>query len=32
VNIVQMLYTHVCKWKMIPIETVPEMGGGGEEE
>jgi hypothetical protein len=24
---VQILCTHVCKWKMIPIEIVPGMGG-----
>jgi hypothetical protein len=23
---VGILYTHVCKWKMRPIETIPEMG------
>jgi hypothetical protein len=26
VNIMQMLYTHVCKWKMMPAETTPGMG------
>jgi hypothetical protein len=26
-NMVQIVYTHVCKWKMIPVETVPKMGG-----
>jgi hypothetical protein len=36
VNMVQILFTHVCKWKMRPIETTPGMGeikknnGGGE--
>jgi hypothetical protein len=24
---VQILCTHVCKWKMIPVETIPGMGG-----
>jgi hypothetical protein len=37
VNIVQILCTHVCKWKMIPAETVVGMGGmikeyGGDGE
>jgi hypothetical protein len=27
VNVVQILCTHVCKWKMIPVETIPGMGG-----
>jgi hypothetical protein len=22
-NMVQVLCTHVCKWKMIPVETIP---------
>jgi hypothetical protein len=30
VNMVQILYTHRCKWKMIPVETNPEMVEGGE--
>jgi hypothetical protein len=38
VNTEQILCTHVCKWKMIPVETIPGMregkikknGGGGE--
>jgi hypothetical protein len=30
VNIVQILYTHVCKWKKIPVETIPGMRGGDE--
>jgi hypothetical protein len=25
---VEILYTHVCKWKMRPIETIPGVGGG----
>jgi hypothetical protein len=29
VNIVQILCTHVCKWKMRPVETIPGMGGEG---
>jgi hypothetical protein len=29
VNKVQILHTHVCKWKMIPVETTPGMGVGG---
>jgi hypothetical protein len=31
VNIVQILCTHVCKWKMIPIEATPEIGGGEDK-
>jgi hypothetical protein len=31
VNIVQILCTHVWKWKMIPIETIPRTGGGGDK-
>jgi hypothetical protein len=27
VNMVQILHTHVFKWKMIPVETIPGMGG-----
>jgi hypothetical protein len=33
VNIVHILCTHVCKWKMIPVETIPGIGveeGKGE--
>jgi hypothetical protein len=26
VNMVQLLCTHVCKWKMIPIENSSGMG------
>jgi hypothetical protein len=29
VNMVQILYTHVCKWK---IETIPGMWGGENKE
>jgi hypothetical protein len=31
-NIVQILCTHVCKWKMIPVESTPEMGEEGIKE
>jgi hypothetical protein len=31
VNIVQILFTHVCKWKMTPVETIPGMEGGIKE-
>jgi hypothetical protein len=31
-NIVQILCTHVCKWKMITIETTPGMGVGRIKE
>jgi hypothetical protein len=30
-NIEQILCTHVCKWKMIPVETVPGVGRGEKE-
>jgi hypothetical protein len=31
-NMVQIMYTHVCKnAKMIPTETVPGIRGGGDE-
>jgi hypothetical protein len=36
VNMVQILYTHKCKWKKLSHETIPGMGvikengGGGE--
>jgi hypothetical protein len=26
-NMVQILCTHVCKWKMRPVETIPGMEG-----
>jgi hypothetical protein len=26
-NMVQILCTYVCKWKMISIETIPGKGG-----
>jgi hypothetical protein len=29
VNMVQILCTHVCKWKTRSVETIPGMGGGG---
>jgi hypothetical protein len=29
VNTIQLLCTHVCKWKMRLIEAIPGMGGGG---
>jgi hypothetical protein len=32
VNIVQIPWTHVCKWNMIPVETIPGMEGGGVKE
>jgi hypothetical protein len=32
VNIVQILCTHVCKWKLIPIETIPGMEERGIKE
>jgi hypothetical protein len=28
---VQILYTHVCKWKMRPVETIPGMAGRGDK-
>jgi hypothetical protein len=31
-NKVQIMYTHLCKTKMIPVETVPGIGGGGMKE
>jgi hypothetical protein len=31
VNMVQILYIHVCKWKMIPVKTVPGMGRGRDK-
>jgi hypothetical protein len=30
-NIVQILCTHLCKWKMMPVETIPGMGRGGNK-
>jgi hypothetical protein len=27
VHVVEILCTHVCKWKMRPVETIPGMGG-----
>jgi hypothetical protein len=28
VNVVEILCTHVWKWKMGPVETIQEMRGG----
>jgi hypothetical protein len=28
---VQILCTHVCKWKMISVETIPGMAGEGDK-
>jgi hypothetical protein len=28
VNMVQILCIHVCKWKLIPVESVPGTWGG----
>jgi hypothetical protein len=30
VNMLKILYIHVCKGKMIPVEIVPGMGGEKE--
>jgi hypothetical protein len=30
-NIMQTLYTFLCTWKMIPVETIPGMGGGEDK-
>jgi hypothetical protein len=32
VSMVEILCIRVCKWKMRPVETIPGMGGWGEEE
>jgi hypothetical protein len=32
VNIVQILCTHIFKWKMIPFEITLQMGGEGDKE
>jgi hypothetical protein len=32
VNIVQILYIHVCIWKNVSIETIPGMGERGIKE
>jgi hypothetical protein len=29
VNIVQIWYTHICKWKVKPVETIPQTEVGG---
>jgi hypothetical protein len=26
VNMVKIFFTHICKWKMIPVETIPGIG------
>jgi hypothetical protein len=31
VNVVQILYTPICKWKVIPVEAIPEMEGQGDK-
>jgi hypothetical protein len=32
-NIMQILCTHICKWRnRIPIETIPGMVGGADGE
>jgi hypothetical protein len=31
-TIVQVLCTHVCKWKDAPVETIPRIRGGGIKE
>jgi hypothetical protein len=31
VDMVQILWTHVCKWKMISVETIPGMAGEGDK-
>jgi hypothetical protein len=32
VNMVQILCTHVRKWKVRPFQTIPGMGRGGIKE
>jgi hypothetical protein len=32
VNILQILCTHVCIRRMIPVETIPGIGEGGIKE
>jgi hypothetical protein len=32
VNVVPILCTHVCKWKMRLTKTIPRMWGGGIKE
>jgi hypothetical protein len=29
---VEILGTHVCKWKMRPVKTIPGMGKGNNGE
>jgi hypothetical protein len=31
VNMVEMLCTHVCKWKNKTVETIPGMEGSGDK-
>jgi hypothetical protein len=31
VNMVQILCIHVCKWENETVETIPGMGGEGDE-
>jgi hypothetical protein len=30
-NTVEIMCTRVCKWKMIPVETIPGIGEGGDK-
>jgi hypothetical protein len=32
VNMVEIKCAHVCKWKKIPVETIPGMTGAGTKE
>jgi hypothetical protein len=32
VDMVEIFCTHVCKWKMRPVETIPGMEGRGIKE
>jgi hypothetical protein len=32
VNMVEILCTYICKWKMRLVETLPGMGGGEIQE
>jgi hypothetical protein len=31
-DMVQIMYTHVCKWKMTPVETFPGIREGRMKE
>jgi hypothetical protein len=31
VNMVQILCTHFCKWKKMPVVTIPELGIGRDK-